>query len=73
MQQAVKAIKVLIPPAARGPVHREYDIHGYKERRLVECFFAKIKLFRSVATRYDELARTFKATLMPAACLVRLQ
>ena len=54
-------------------VQREYDIHAYKERHLVECFFAKLKSFRRVATRYDKLAITFKATVMLTACLVWLQ
>lgn len=31
----------------------------YKERRLVEMFFLKLKEFRRVATRFDKLARRF--------------
>ena len=65
--------EVVIPPVPGRLVQREYDIHAYKERHLVECFFAKLKSFRRVATRYDKLAITFKATVMLAACLVWLQ
>jgi transposase len=65
--------EVVIPPTARRLVQREYDIHAYKERHLVECFFAKLKAFRRVATRYDKLAITFKAAVILAACLVWLQ
>ncbi len=65
--------EVVIPPTSRRLEQREYDTHMYKERHLVECFFAKIKSFRRVATRYDKLAITFKASVMLAACLVWLQ
>ncbi len=65
--------EVVIPPTSRRLEQREYDTHAYKERHLVECFFAKIKSFRRVATRYDKLAITFKASVMLAACLVWLQ
>ena len=54
-------------------IQREYDSHVYKERHLVECFFAKLKSFRRVATRYDKLAITFKASVMLASCLIWLQ
>ena len=65
--------EVVIPPTARRLMQREYDTHVYKERHLVECFFAKLESFRRVATRYDKLAVTFKAAVMLAACLVWLQ
>ena len=65
--------KVVIPPTPRRLIQREYDLHAYKERHLVECFFAKLKSFRRVATRYDKLAITFKAAVMLAACLIWLQ
>ena len=65
--------EVVIPPTPRRLEQREYDTHAYKERHLVECFFAKLKSFRRVATRYDKLAITFKAAVMLAACLVWLQ
>ena len=37
----------------------EYDRHLYKERNVVERFFARIKQYRRVATRYDKKARNF--------------
>ena len=54
-------------------LQREYDVHVYKERHLVECFFTKLKSFRRIATRYDKLAATFQANVMLAACLIWLQ
>lgn len=61
---------VVIPPMPGRLVQREYDTHTYKERHLIECFFAKLKSFRRVATRYDKLAITFKTAVMLAACLI---
>ena len=65
--------EVVIPPKSNRIDQREYDRHLYKERHLVECFFAKLKSFRRVATRYEKLARTFRAVVLIAACLVWLQ
>lgn len=65
--------EVVIPPIPGRLVQRKYDAHAYKERHLVECFFAKLKSFRRVATQYDKLAITFKAAVTLAACLIWLQ
>ena len=48
--------EVAIPPVKGILLQREYATHAYKERHLVECFFAKIKSFRRAATRYDKLS-----------------
>jgi transposase len=39
----------------------EFDSHLYKLRHLVENLFARLKHFRSIATRFEKLARNFKA------------
>jgi transposase len=65
--------QVVIPPTKNRLDQRGYDKHLYKERHLVECFFAKIKVFRRISTRYDKLAVTFKAAVLIAACMVWLQ
>ena len=65
--------EVVIPPMPGRRIQREYDSHVYKERHLVECFFARLKSFRRVATRYDKPAITFKASVMLASCLIGLQ
>ncbi len=49
---------------------REYDRLIYKERHLVDCFFAKLKVFRRVSTRYEKLVKIYKATVLIASCLV---
>ncbi len=49
----------VIPPKVNRVVARTYDRALYKERHLIENFFAKIKQFRAIATRYDKTARNF--------------
>jgi transposase len=52
---------VVIPPKANRKVTRTYDRDIYKARHLIENFFAKLKQFRAIATRYDKTARNFLA------------
>ena len=59
-----------MPPIKARKDQREYDRHTYKERHLIECFFAKIKAFRRVSTRYEKLAVTFRAMVLIAACMI---
>lgn len=47
-----------------------YDSFLYKSRYVIENLFAKIKHFRSVATRYDKLARNYQATVCLAGIVV---
>jgi transposase len=41
----------VIPPKVNRKLQREYDKELYKARHLIENFFAKLKLFRAIATR----------------------
>ena len=68
-----QGIKIVIPPKSNRRKMRDYDRHIYKERHLVECFFAKIKQYRRIATRYEKLALTFRAVVLITACLVWLE
>ncbi len=68
-----KAGKIaVIPPKANRKVQREYDQDLYKARHLIENFFAKLKLFRAIATRYDKTARNFLAAIHLAATVIWL-
>jgi len=69
-QQAGKV--AVIPPKANRKVQRDYDKELYKARHLIENFFAKLKLFRAIATRYDKTARNFLAAVYFAATLIWL-
>jgi transposase len=62
----------VIPPKANRKVQRDYDKELYKARHLIENFFAKLKLFRAIATRYDKTARNFLAAVHFAATLIWL-
>ena len=51
-------------------VRRDYDKHAYKWRHLVENFFAKIKEFRTIATRYEMTASSYAANWHLAATVI---
>ena len=51
--------KAVIPPRSNRNAPREYDVHQYKNRNLIERLFCRIKHFRRIATRYDKLAERF--------------
>ena len=62
----------VIPPKANRRSPRTYDRHLYKTRHLIENFFAKLKQFRAIATRYDKTARNFLAAVYLAASAIWL-
>lgn len=43
----------VIPPKSNRKIQREYDKELYKDRHLIENFFARLKQYRAIATRYD--------------------
>ncbi len=55
--------QAVIPPRSNRTEQRDYDRHVYKDRNLVERFFARLKQFRRIATRYEKLARNFNSML----------
>ncbi len=62
----------VIPPKANRQVSRDYDRDLFKARHLIENFFAKLKQFRAIATRYDKTARNFLAAIQLAAAAIWL-
>jgi transposase len=62
----------VIPPKANRTSPREYDQYLYNTRHLIENFFAKLKQFRAIATRYDKTARNFLAAVYLTASIVWL-
>ena len=70
LEQAGKI--AVIPPKTNRKQQREYDKELYKARHLIENFFAKLKQFRAIATRYDKTARNFLAAIYFAAVLIWL-
>lgn len=63
---------VVIPSKADRAGQRKIDRHLYKERRLVECFFQRIKRFRRISMRFEKLARNFLAFLHLVCALLWL-
>ena len=59
-----------IPPKSNTKEQWEYDNQLYIERRLIECFFNKIKHFCKLATMYDKLATSFLAFIYCAAIFI---
>ncbi len=64
--------ETVIPSKANRKVARDHDRDLYKARHLIENFFAKLKHFRAIATRYDKTARNFLGGIHLAATLVWL-
>ena len=62
----------VIPPKANRKRKRDYDKELYKVRHLIENFFAKLKQFRAIATRYDKRAINFLAGIYLAAIVIWL-
>lgn len=62
----------VIPPKCNRIEPREYDKDVYKARHLIENFFAKLKQYRAIATRYDKLSGSFLGAIYLAATVIWL-
>tara|TARA_R100000655_G_scaffold91226_1_gene131950 strand:- start:11 stop:382 length:372 start_codon:yes stop_codon:yes gene_type:complete len=60
----------VIPPKANRKIQRDYNVEVYKWRHLVENYFAKIKEFRGIATRYDKTDCSYAACRNLVAALL---
>lgn len=65
-------IEAVIPPKANRVEQREYDEELYKWRHLIENFFAKLKQYRAIATRYDKRACAFLGGIYLASTVIWL-
>ena len=63
---------VVIPSKSNRIAPREYDLDLYKARHLIENFFAKLKQYRAIATRYDKRAVNFLGAIYLAAAVIWL-
>ena len=70
LEQAGKTL--VIPPRSNRSNPRLYDRELSKARHLIKNFFARLKKFRGIATRYDKTARNFLAAIYLAASLIWL-
>jgi transposase len=65
-----RGASAVIPPKASRKHQRYYDAEAYKWRHLVENYFAKIKKFRGIATRYDKTDCSYTASCNLPATLI---
>jgi hypothetical protein len=65
LQRADKSVAISPRRTARAP--RSYDRNVYKARHLIENFFALLKQYRAIGTRYDKKARNFLGVIHLAA------
>ena len=63
----------VIPPKANRKQHLDYDKEMYRWRHLVENYFAKIKEFRGIATRYDKTDASYAANLSLVATIIAMR
>lgn len=55
-------------PAAQEPqIQYEYDKAAYKQRNVIERMFARLKDWRSIATRFDRNIKNFIGAIALAA------
>jgi len=67
-----RGIQPTIPRKSNQPRGRPHNVGRYKQRNHIERFFARLKQFRAVATRYDKRASSYLATVMIAAISLTL-
>ena len=60
----------VIPPKANRKALIPCDRAMYRWRHLIENYFAKLKEFRAIATRYDKTDDSFRANINLAAAII---
>ncbi len=65
--------EAVIPTLKTRTVQRDIDTERYKDRNVVERFWAKIKHDRRVATRYEKTAQNFLAFVHVASIMILLR
>ncbi|MDB6095761.1 MAG: hypothetical protein JWM09_39, partial [Francisellaceae bacterium] len=63
----------VIPGSSRRKKNYHYDKEMYKERNIVERFFARIKQYRRIATRYYKTSTMFMSALSLVGILIWLK
>lgn len=63
---------IVIPPKSNRKNKRDYDEDLYKDRHLIENFFARLKQYRAIATRYDKRDHNFLGAIYLTAAVISL-
>lgn len=64
--------QIVMPSKSNAIDQPDYDQHLYKARHLIENFFAKLKHYRGIATRYDKLAQNFLSAIYLTSTIIWL-
>jgi transposase len=62
----MRGIKPVIPPKSNRTKLIRYSKRLYRQRNCIERMFGHFKINRAIATRYDQLAKSFLAMLFLA-------
>jgi transposase len=72
-QIAAIGAEAVVPPHPCRKDPATFDRHLYKARQTIENLFAKLKQYRSLATRYDKTMRIYSAMVAIACVLTWLR
>lgn len=64
--------QIVMPAKSNAIDQRDYDQYLYKARHLIENFFARLKQYRGIATRYDKLDQNFLSAIYLASIIIWL-
>jgi transposase len=67
-----KGCTAVIPAKSNRINPSSYDKDLYKARHLIENFFAKLKQYRAIATRYDKTSQNFLGAVYMASIVIWL-
>ena len=70
---AASGIITVIPSRVNRIVQHPLDVVAYKTRHLVENYFAKIKQFRRIATRYEKTDTSFAGMIDLVATVIAIR
>jgi putative transposase len=65
-----RGTKAVIPNKSNRKRRYSFNVKFYKNRHRIENAICRLKDFRRIATRYDKLARNFRASVCLVAVLV---
>ena len=65
-----RGASAVIPPKSSRKACIAYDRDMYRWRHLIENFFAKLKEFRAIATRYDKTDVSYSAAICMATTII---
>ena len=65
--------EAVVPPHPCRKAPTTFDVHLYRARHAIENLFAKLKQYRSLATRYDKTMRSYSAMVAIACVLTWLR